>query len=103
MITGMSCSIRTMAITVLVAQPSDQLDEPLLLGRVHPGSRLVEQKEQGLGGHRPGDLQPTPVGVGQLGGKLILTEAGEAVAEERQRLARPVEDLLLLGVRAAVP
>ena len=43
----------------------DFIDQLLLLGAVHAGRRLVEQKQFGLGGQRSGNFQSALFTVGQ--------------------------------------
>ena len=44
----------------------DEAGHVLLLLDVHAGHRLVEEQEVGLGGQRPGELDPLLQAVGQL-------------------------------------
>src|SRR3954451_19170524 len=44
-----------------VADPPDELEQVLLLGRVEAGRRLVQAEQLRLGGQRPGDLQASLV------------------------------------------
>ena len=54
-----------------VTDLADQLEQVLLLGRVEAGRRLVQAEQLGLGGQRPGDLEPALVAVGQVAGQLV--------------------------------
>ena len=58
---------------------------------VRPGHRLVEQQHLGLGGQRPGDLQPLAAGRAEAVGRRV---GDEAEADALQHLAR-------LGARVA--
>ena len=55
-----------------------------LLGRVEAGGRLVEQQQLRLGRHRPGDLEPALVAVGQVAGGVV----GAVARCRRTRAAR---------------
>src|ERR1700742_5205948 len=50
---------------------SDGVEKRHALRHVHAGRRLVEQKHGRLGGQRAGDLQKTPLRIGQLRGVVV--------------------------------
>ena len=64
-----------------------------LLG-VHAGGRLVEEQQLGLGGQRPGDLQPSLRSIGQALGEFVATPSQAHVLQQREALV--AHGLLLL-------
>ena len=79
--------------TPLGAQPTNHLGQLDGLDGVHTGHRLIEQQHARLGGHRPGDLQATPVRVRQGESRLVHPVADETVPEEAEYLLGPFPDL----------
>jgi len=77
------------------------LDQALDLAdafRVHPGEGLVEEDEVGVGGQRPGDLQPAALAAREGVGVLVLKLGEPELVEELERDLEP----LLLGKRAVL-
>jgi hypothetical protein len=54
------------------------------LGRVHSGSRLVEQQQLRFGRQRPGDLEAPLVAVGEVPGELIVPAGRPTYAASRR-------------------
>src|SRR5207302_1529837 len=80
----------------LLIDVEDEAAHVLLLLDVHPGHRLVEQQEPGLGGQRPGELDALLQAVGQaarrrLADRLDLQEVDDPLDEG------PVFELLTPG------
>ena len=69
-----------------VADLADEVDERLLLGGVEAGGRLVEEEDLGLGGQRPGDLEPSLVAVGQVAGGRLGAVGDADELEQASRL-----------------
>ena len=89
----------------LVPELADQLRDLVGLDGVHAGGGLVEQEDPGVGRHRPGDLEPPPIGVRERVGRLVPAIAHQPLAEERElllgrssRIAR--SSLRIPGVRS---
>ena len=68
----MSCSISRIESPRSVAQPLHQLAQLLGLLRVHPGRRLVEQQQLGVGRQRTRDLEAALIAVGQVHRQLAV-------------------------------
>ena len=78
----------------LVAQALHEAREVRGLLRVHPGGRLVEQQQLGLGRQRPRDLDAALVAVGEVRGELVVQ--ARLQADVRQHLGRLLAHLALL-------
>ncbi len=81
----------------LVADAAEQCDCIGGLGRVHPRGWLVQQQQQRLRSHRPGNLDPPLPAVRQAGGKLV---ACATQANEFQPLYRLVVRIAFLFFKA---
>ena len=66
-------------------------------GYVLSTGRLVEEEQPRLCRRCAGDLQPSPVGVGQAVGRLVPAVAGQPLTEEREPLLREGMNLPLLA------
>ena len=96
----MSCSIIRIEIFSSLRIRQDQLFEFIRLPRIHPGRRFVQEEQEGLGGHRPGDLQAALGAVGQVFRQLVHL-VGQADLDED--LVAPLHDLLLFPPGPPVP
>ena len=84
----------------LVPDGPDQPGQRPDLLVVEPRRRLVEQEEPGLAGQRPGELDALERAEGEAGGRMVR-HALEP--EERDQLARPAPDPLLLAPHGREP
>ena len=70
-------------------QAAQQLAQFLLLGRVQPGGRLVEQQQVGRPGQRAGDLDVALMAVGERADRQPGLAAQADEIERRQRALPP--------------